>query len=380
MNTGEALWLHVPTGEIVDVREHESTVRSSPQTFGLTPEKAQQIRTREDLLKTVMKNGWVRMRRHREYIAFEHMYPNRVDLNLALMRLMKERRGIIHSNDTIWVSHVTQGVDFEGKASEFIDRYAASRGREPANIPQDRDDWGRETEITDILRKRLLQRAGVWESARWGKRLEMVLEETQKIQNELSEATERGGIGTLSEAGLARLWAKTKEPFAMLTGFRHENPLPVNIQFNRDILQFLNARRMGAYKTIGYWREAPEGMAYLDAEKAGLLKDISEDSFFVPKPATMPLEDFREIVIQILRKYRQDAAIYGDGEKIVLLFRDGTEQQIGTKPTFNKIAQAYSRMRNKPEVPFVFEGIAVPINVISRMAFHARGLLYPIED
>lgn len=384
-STSGGLWLDIDTGETVEVFDHETTVRSNPRKFGLSQSQLSRMKERDDVLKAAMKNGWIRMRRHRNYIAFEHLHKDRPDIFFAILQMMKKHKGMIWPSDTIWISHVKQGVDFEGKAEEFIDKYTARFGGvpyDPQTAPP--EEWGRETEIATMLRKRLLRKAGVpYEDATFLQKTDVLFEVMKSLRvledPFLSERTDGESVefGRLSEAGLARLWSKTKEPFSILTAFRNEYTKKQNIQRNKELIRWLNANKMGAYRLIGHWREAPEGMSYEQAEREGKLTDVTEDSLMVPKPEDMPLNVFREVMVDIMQKYGQDAVVFGDGQKVMLLYRDGTTDVIGKKPAFNKIAQAYSQLRKKPEVPFVFEGVAVPVNSLSCWAFKTLGLLYP---
>lgn len=91
----------------------------------------------------------------------------------------------------------------------------------------------------------------------------------------------------------------------------------------------------------------------------------------------MKREDFIEYASNLGVKYKQDAVIIGliDGP-ISLYYKDGTNSTVGNKMTLKKIAQAYSRMRKKPNVPFVFEGVMHPTNNISRQIFKQLHINY----
>jgi hypothetical protein len=327
----------------------------------------------------------------------------------ALLTFMKKNKNLVWANERMYVSHVQDGVDFEGTAQEFIDKFTPKRGKgvryDPATAP--RDDWGHETEIFNMLRKRIFRKKGIpYESeVPFETQVEIVQEafstmgsQHPKVYNlerllmdlgfrvpepEVYEPLEQ--FGTVSEAGLSRLWAKTREPFAIITAFRDDPSrgacpaarLRANRQMNKKLLSFLNSNRMGAYKLIGHWEEAPEGLSYAQAKARGLTQDVTEESFMVPKPKDMPENEFRGAMVALMRAYKQDAIVYGDGTSVMLIFQDGSTSGLGSKPSFNRVAQAYSQLRSRPGVPFVFEGVAAPINVTSRQAFDSLGLLWP---
>lgn len=199
----------------------------------------------------------------------------------------------------------------------------------------------------------------------------------------------RQSIGRIDEAGLARLLSRINgRDFAIITGFRAGLSLKQNQARNAEIRRFLDARQMGGYMLIGHWQEAPEGIDYEKAVPEDLT-DVTEESILFVKPDEMAQQDFVNMCVALIRKYNQDAGVVGltktVGEgltenrgdyAIYLFYKDGSNDQIGNELSLGKTAQAYSQMRNKPNVPFVFEGTLAPINVTSRMAFKRKNVLY----
>lgn len=203
---------------------------------------------------------------------------------------------------------------------------------------------------------------------------------------------EEGLLGQIDFEGLSRLWHHVKtRPFAVLTAFRGEHSLPENRARNRALLQALNEMRMGPHMLGGVWVEAERPWVYDgagvsnpdtgeeitrdEAQARGLLTWVSEESYFVPKPGLMSLEEFRGRILQILQDADQDGAVFSDGRRIVVLQPDGSELAfLGTGVSFRKVGDAYSWLRNRPDVPFVFEGSFEPINIFSRMGFKGQGL------
>lgn len=186
-------------------------------------------------------------------------------------------------------------------------------------------------------------------------------------------------IGQISEASLSRLlsMAKSKD-FCIATAFRYSNTLQQNRNLNRELLASLNSQKMGGYQLIGHWQEAPDGIDYQDA-KPEELTDSVEESVLFTKPDSMQRQDFVNQCVGIAKKYNQDAVIIGlTGDGIYLAFKDGSTDKIGSGVSLNKTAQAYSQMRKKPNVPFIFEGNLQPTSNTSKMAFKARHIKYLI--
>jgi hypothetical protein len=408
MPRDKGYWINLKSGKAKEVYDHESELFSNPKSYYLTADRLRGMKDRRERLIAAMKKGFLRMRKQRGYIAWEHHWRDRPMVMDVILTFMKKNKRVVWPEERMYISHVNDGVDFEGTAKDFIEKFTPKKGKgvryDPKTAP--RDDWGHETEIFNMLRKRIYKKKGIpYESeVPFETQVEIVHEAFQTMGSqrnvfdlerllsdlgfkvpevEVYEPLDQ--FGTVSEAGLSRVWAKTKEPFAIITSFRDDPSrgstpaarLKANRQMNKKLLSFLNSNRMGAYKLIGHWEEAPEGMSYAQAKARGMTQDVTEESFMVPKPKDMPEEEFRAAMVSLMRAYKQDAIVYGDGTSVMLIFQDGSTSGIGSKPSFNRVAQAYSQLRNRPGVPFVFEGVAAPINVTSRQAFDAIGLYWP---
>jgi len=219
--------------------------------------------------------------------------------------------------------------------------------------------------------------------------------EARKVFGSEDIEESRSWLGYIDESSLSRVWRLMEKPFAILTAFRGQLDLKTNQKRNRELLSALNGMGMGPHLLIGHWQEAPDGFAVtgsgnslvivtpdgqrLPLAKAvsdGIVQDVTEESFFVPIPADMTYIEFVETITKFVKKYKQDAAILGDGENMYFLTRSGRLTKFASTAAFGKIAQAYSQLRKKPGVPFVFEGVTQPQGVISRMAFAFLGLHY----
>lgn len=115
-------------------------------------------------------------------------------------------------------------------------------------------------------------------------------------------------------------------------------------------------------------------MDYSTAQVAGALSDTTEESFFVTRPTNASQEQFIQTVTSLGKKYEQDAIVLGVNGEIKLHFKDDTEMSIGQRISLNKIEQAYSQLKKKPNVPFVFEGVKVPVNNLSKPIFEWLGI------
>lgn len=221
----------------------------------------------------------------------------------------------------------------------------------------------------------------------------MINEVTKAIFDAMipSDEPRRSWIGELDESSLSRIWSLTKRPFAIVTAFRARYDREVNQQRNKPMLAALNAAKLGPHLLIGHWLEAPDGYKITkdtltfptgetyplsSPEAKEVLTPVVEDSFFVPIAAGMGFEEFREIMLYLVRKGSQDAAILSDGEQIGLLLPNDQWDIIGKKTTFEKLGVAYSRLRKNRATPFIFEGAAEPTNNIGRQAFQRLGLAW----
>jgi hypothetical protein len=193
-------------------------------------------------------------------------------------------------------------------------------------------------------------------------------------------------FGTLDEAGFSRALAHmSKGGFAVVTAFRKrpgmtpEKELETNRSQNRQLLGTLNSKKLGPVLTTGHWDEAPEGMNWKDAKSKGLTTHRVEDSFLVPKPDSMSVEEFEAIMHAAGNAYDQDAVLVGEKDKAWLIFKDGGKDQLGST-SVGKIGQGYSNMRGQPNRKWTFEGTATPSGAMSSMAFHTLGLKWMGEQ
>ncbi len=150
-----------------------------------------------------------------------------------------------------------------------------------------------------------------------------------------------------------------------------------NIQRNRYLRAKFNDAKIGVYQLVGHWQEAPEGMSYEYAVEHGLLVDVVERSYVVPKPENITIDEFKKFLSECMTidGLIQDAYILKDTD-VRLVYNDGTTDVIGSDVSFNKIAQAYSQYVLNIEMPFVFDSLKQPNGNMDRLAMKRQGLLW----
>ena len=164
----------------------------------------------------------------------------------------------------------------------------------------------------------------------------------------------------LTETSLSRVWQHFNNPdksVAILTAFRGEYDREENQSRNRALAAQIRQLGYGFFFVDGYWIEnqgTPEE------------QHVSEDSIFVIAPASKT--DFAEQMHKLGNAYNQDAVLVKDVDGVRLIFKDGSEQELGNLQP-GKLAQAYTKLRsNKRSNTFVFESERDDIGWLSRMA------------
>jgi hypothetical protein len=123
----EGFWLRIATGEAVEIDEHCRFAASHLEIFGLTPEEVAATGyrgetagpPRDRMLRLVMSKGWIRMRRHREYVAFQFEQDDLAPALEAIRAFIAGRPKLVWAEDRLEVSNISKGMVFEGKAGEF---------------------------------------------------------------------------------------------------------------------------------------------------------------------------------------------------------------------------------------------------------------------
>ncbi len=193
-------------------------------------------------------------------------------------------------------------------------------------------------------------------------------------------------------------------PFGIVSAYRKQYSKKANRKRSAMLLRHINAvlGDPGAYKLIGYWAEKnPEAgdMSYKEALEKGLVMDPShEESFLIIKPEHMEYEHFEASMIKLGKATGGGEAPRGDPRKEdqleddadtqdTVLVCDGTDVflieprthakfKIGHGFAASVIAKAYSRMRNKPNIPFVFAGTQQPADIGGNYLMSLVGLKF----
>jgi hypothetical protein len=164
----------------------------------------------------------------------------------------------------------------------------------------------------------------------------------------------------LNESSLSRVWQHFNDPdrnVAIFTAFRGEYDHDENVKRNRTLAAQIRQLGYGFFFVDGYWIEnqgTPEE------------KHVSEDSIFVIAPADKA--GFAEQIHKLGNEYNQDAVLVKDESGVRLIFKDGSEQELGNLQP-GKLAQAYTKLRsNKRSNTFVFESERDDLGWIARLA------------
>lgn len=183
----------------------------------------------------------------------------------------------------------------------------------------------------------------------------------------------------ITEAGLSRILKKLKDNFAIITAYRRYYDKKENINRNRELRGEFNKRKMGIYPLVGHWKECQlDNVRYEDCPK-NQLKDVIERSFLVIKPDEMSIDEFKNLILSLTKKYNQDGSIISIDSTINCIEKSGNMFPIGTGLSLNKISQGYSQYVKKMNIPFVFE-CELPGGNIGRQLYKSKGLLYPVVD
>jgi hypothetical protein len=207
-------------------------------------------------------------------------------------------------------------------------------------------------------------------------------------------------FGVVEEGGLGRVWQESGGDFAVLTAFRMKYDLKENRARNLNLLKALNWLGLGPHLLTGHWVEVKDThevgagdkepvvrdkatgavVPYADAQKQGIATPTIEESFFVPRPKDWDKVVFEKHILEVIREYEQDSAVLAIDGVISLLYQNGSKHVIGSGTGWGKVAQAYSQLRRRPDVPFVFEGTKEPGSNSAKAVFHVLGIRWFSRD
>lgn len=115
MVMGEGWFINIYTGESVGVGEHMQAVKDNPGKYGLSPED---ITDRENTLLRVLRNGWVRVRRHKAEAVFEFDSSDPEKAMRTIQEFMLEK-GII-KYAYVRINAIRQHKSTSGRAKDII--------------------------------------------------------------------------------------------------------------------------------------------------------------------------------------------------------------------------------------------------------------------
>jgi len=190
----QGFWLNIRTGKAIEVEEHAEYVWKNPGTFGLT--KAQIEATgytlgnagdeRVEVCRMAFKKGWLRMRKYRESVSFQHEWTDLFDVYGAIVTFLKEHKDAVHMYDDIRVVNIASGSGFQGTAAQFLDAYEPKKGVGVGYRPEFEPEGGGRMRVFDLIRQHIFQQAGIVGDSEipYEKKLELLAEavETMRAQ------------------------------------------------------------------------------------------------------------------------------------------------------------------------------------------------------
>lgn len=168
------------------------------------------------------------------------------------------------------------------------------------------------------------------------------------------------------EGGLSRVYGNMKRPFTVITAFRGENDVNRNRELNAALMVDMRKNKLGGKHMVGH---------YVENLGKPNEKRVTEESFFISLNDKCDLtpEQFKDFSIGMMKKYKQDSLVYGDGTNTFYIKKDGTESDLGKSISLDnkKMSEYWSRVKGKK---FIFEGTTEPTSVISAHILGSWGL------
>jgi len=183
----------------------------------------------------------------------------------------------------------------------------------------------------------------------------------------------------LFEASFGRINDHTKKGYIIMTAFRRENTLEYNMSHNDDLKEDLKDLALGYFEIDGAYEEKDIDINDDNITKTG---DVhNEISLFIPYRDVYTYDEFKNIAMDLAKRYKQQSVAYseGEGQPIYELYQNGKLLIIGHKITFDKvfddeksgyipnnndktIYHIYSQLRSGRHSGrrFVIEGVRIP--------------------
>lgn len=191
-------------------------------------------------------------------------------------------------------------------------------------------------------------------------------------------AKKQKNLVKLNEASLGRAYQhfqnSNRTSFAIVTAWRASEmdtgtprTSDVNIQNMQLLSQDIQKEKLGFFKMRGNWVEC-----FATDQKGDQVpyEDCPEDKKRVTsEPSYFVLGATKELLLSWLKKYNQNAGLYNGadvGNHTILLYNNGTEEDLGNGFHPNKAAQAFSKIRGKT---FIFEYVQQGESFVEALMF-----------
>jgi hypothetical protein len=175
-----------------------------------------------------------------------------------------------------------------------------------------------------------------------------------------------GCFKRLEESSLSRIWKHGKKGFFIMSAFRGIDEKK-NALNHKKLKQLLKEKNLGYFEIDGQYK-------YDD----GTVE--SELSVFVPYRDIYSFEEFKEIGKNLGKEFNQESILvkYPEGNASLVYPDSSKEDVIGSKVGFDKVSDAYSKLRkgNQAGRSFIIEGYRIPDNHVHAISLKRQGVIF----
>ena len=175
----------------------------------------------------------------------------------------------------------------------------------------------------------------------------------------------------LYESSLSRIKRHSENGFFTLSAFRGEFTEEENLERHNNLKKDIRNYGLGYIEQYG---------GYVETRDDGTKVPVKELSLFVPYDNKMDIEEFKNVAKTLADKYNQEAYILCDPDNHKIIMYEGSNTYDLGKFNVNKMGEYWSLLKKgshgKRDIKYVFEGITVPSNVISRQARSLGGEIF----
>lgn len=175
----------------------------------------------------------------------------------------------------------------------------------------------------------------------------------------------------LYESSLSRIKKHSENGFFTLSAFRGEFTEEENLKRHNNLKKDIRNYGLGYIEQYG---------GYVETRDDGTKVPVKELSLFVPYDNKMDIEEFKNVAKTLADKYNQEAYILCDPDDHKIIMYEGSNTYDLGKFNVNKMGEYWSLLKkgshSKRDIKYVFEGITVPSNVISRQARSLGGEIF----